>query len=90
MENEVKICQSCGMPIGADKHKGTNEDGSLSNEYCSYCFKKGKFTNSITLDEQVEIGLNYYQPYKKAKTQEEKDLIRQQSKEFLSNLERWK
>ena len=90
MEDNVKICQSCGMPINEDKQKGTNEDGSLSNDYCSYCYKKGKFTQNVSLDEQVEIGLNYYPPYKKAKTQEEKDLLKQQSKEFLSNLKRWK
>ena len=90
MENNVLICQSCGMPISEEKQKGTNEDGSLSNDYCSYCFKKGKFTKNGTLDEQIEVGLNYYPPYKNAKTQEEKDLIRKQSREFLSTLKRWK
>ena len=87
---EQTICQSCGMPIREEKQKGANVDGSLSNDYCAYCWKKGKFTNDITLDEQVEMGLNYYPPYKNAKTQEEKDLIRQQSKDFLSTLKRWK
>jgi ABC-type lipoprotein export system ATPase subunit len=90
MENDVKICQSCGMPMSEDNQKGTNEDGSLSNDYCSYCFKNGQFTNNATLDEQIEIGLNYYPPYQQAQTQEEKDLIKQQSKAFLSNLKRWK
>jgi len=90
MENNVNICQSCGMPISEDKQKGTHKDGSLSDDYCSYCFKTGKFTRNVTLDEQVEMGLNYYPPYAKAKTQEEKDLIKQQTKEFLSHLKRWK
>jgi hypothetical protein len=90
MENNVQICQSCGMPVSEDKQKGTNEDGSLSNEYCSYCFIKGKFTKNRTLDEQVETGLSYYPPYKKAQTQEEKEVIRQQTKDFLSTLKRWK
>lgn len=83
------ICQSCGMNIDDDKHKGTNEDDALSSEYCSFCFKKGNFTNSITLDEQVSMGLNYSTEYKKAKTQVEKDKIRQQAKDYLSNLKRW-
>ncbi len=90
MESNVQICQSCAMPISENKQKGTNEDDSLSNDYCSYCFKKGKFTNNVTLDEQVEMGLNYYPPYKKAQTQEEKDAIKQQTKDFLSALKRWK
>jgi hypothetical protein len=87
---EQTLCQSCGMPIREEKQKGTNVDGSLSEDYCAYCWKKGKFTNDITLDEQVEMGLNYYPPFKNAKTQEEKGLIRQQSKAFLSSLKRWK
>ena len=41
-----KFCQSCGMPFSKDPQGGgTNVDGSLSNEYCSYCFVKGKFTS---------------------------------------------
>ena len=87
---EQKICQSCGMPMVTPEEFGTNSDGSVNKDYCAYCFKDGKFTNNLTLDEQVEIGLKYYQPYTEAKTQEEKDLIRQQSKEFLSTLKRWK
>ena len=87
---EQKICQSCGMPMVTPEEFGTNSDGSVNNDYCAYCFKDGNFTNNLTLDEQVKIGLKYYQPYTEAKTQEEKDLIRQQSKEFLSTLKRWK
>jgi len=87
---EQKICQSCGMPMVTPEEFGTNSDGSVNKNYCAYCIKDGKFTNNLTLDEQVEIGLKYYQPYAEAKTQEEKDLVRQQSKEFLSTLRRWK
>ena len=36
------------------------------------------------------MGLQYYPAYKKAKTQEEKDIIKQQTKDYLSNLKRWK
>ncbi|MCX7168511.1 MAG: zinc ribbon domain-containing protein [Rhodocyclales bacterium] len=39
-------CQSCGMPLKADpKGGGTNADGSLSQEYCSYCYVNGVFVN---------------------------------------------
>ena len=46
-------CQSCGMPLGADpKGGGTNVDGSVSTEYCSFCYQNGKFHNpGMTLDE---------------------------------------
>ncbi len=46
-------CQSCGMPLRSDpKGGGTRADGSLSDEYCSYCYEQGRFTNpSMTADE---------------------------------------
>lgn len=83
------ICQSCGMNISDDKNKGTNADKSLSKEYCSFCFTDGMFANNMTLEEQVEIGLPYSPEYTSAKTQEEKDKIRQQTKNYLSTLKRW-
>jgi len=40
-----KFCQSCGMPMKQDPQGGsTNADGSRNMEYCSYCYKSGKFT----------------------------------------------
>ena len=39
-------CQSCGMPLKADpKGGGTNADGTLNREYCSYCYVNGSFMN---------------------------------------------
>jgi hypothetical protein len=39
-----KCCQSCGLPWDKDPNGGgTNEDGSKSEDYCSYCFEKGRF-----------------------------------------------
>ncbi len=37
------ICQSCSMPMEKPEHFGTNADGSKSQEYCGYCYQKGKF-----------------------------------------------
>ncbi len=85
----MKLCQSCGMNIEENKYKGTNADKTLSEEYCSFCFENGNFTNTFSLDEQVEIGLNYSPEYKNAESQEEKNLIRLQAKQYLSNLKRW-
>lgn len=50
-------CQSCGMPLKADpKGGGTNADGSLSREYCSYCFVRGNFMNpDMTLDQMKAL-----------------------------------
>ena len=78
MDNML-ICQSSGMNIN-DSYKGTNRDGSLSVEFCSFCFAKGEFINDVTLDEMVDIGLNFSLEYKNVQTQ---------AKEYLSALKRW-
>lgn len=85
----MEICQSCGMSIEEDKSKGTNTDGTLSSEYCLYCFKEGAFTNDLTIDQYVEIGLDYSPEYQAATTEEEKSRIKEQAKHYLSGLKRW-
>jgi hypothetical protein len=45
-------CQSCGMPLDKDpKNGGTNADGSVNSEYCSYCYKDGAFIGNMTAKE---------------------------------------
>lgn len=55
----VEACQSCGMPMAQAKEEdwGTNEDGSKSDEYCSYCFEKGAFLQpDITVEEMSKLS----------------------------------
>lgn len=54
-EEQVKICQSCGMPMVADDDFGANDDGSKNNEYCQYCWQEGKFTADVDLPEFIEM-----------------------------------
>lgn len=38
------MCQSCGMPMKKDPTGGgSNADGSINSDYCSYCYKDGAF-----------------------------------------------
>jgi len=49
-------CQSCGMPMFRDQNGGGTEmDGvTRSIEYCSRCYKDGKFTEpDLTVDEMI-------------------------------------
>ena len=50
-------CQSCGMPLKGDpKGGGTNADGTLSQDYCSYCYVDGGFVNpSMTVDQMKTL-----------------------------------
>ena len=51
MSSEQKFCQSCSMPLTDSKIYGTNKDGSKNDEYCIYCYKDGKFTSDISMEE---------------------------------------
>ena len=37
------FCQSCSMPIDDAALRGSEKDGSVSNEYCKYCYQQGEF-----------------------------------------------
>lgn len=48
------FCQSCGMPLDQDPGKGgTNQDGSRSSIYCSYCYADGQFRDNFTSADQM-------------------------------------
>lgn len=49
-----KHCQSCGMPLDQDPRKwGTENDGTHSTLYCSYCYDAGSFKNPDWTIEQM-------------------------------------
>jgi hypothetical protein len=55
MEGKMKICQSCGMPMSTETLYGKNTDGSMNEDYCTYCYPEGSFNNpSETLQEMIE------------------------------------
>lgn len=56
---EMKFCQSCGMPLQATEHFGTNADGSINEEYCVWCYKDGAFTSDCTMEEMIAHCVKY-------------------------------
>lgn len=50
-----RICQSCAMPLAQDPMGGgTEADGSVSQDYCSFCYDRGAFRDEgVTLPEFV-------------------------------------
>ncbi|MCL4339096.1 zinc ribbon domain-containing protein [Patescibacteria group bacterium] len=79
-------CQSCGMPMKIDSDFGTNADKSKNEEYCTYCFKDGSFTNSgITMNQMIAgcvgIMVKFGTPEVAAKEQMEK---------LIPTLKRWR
>jgi len=88
--SEMVMCQSCGMPLDSDEVKGTNADGSLSEEYCIHCYKDGAFTHNMSMDEMIETNLMFLDEWNKSSGQNlTVDEARAQLKEFLPTLKRW-
>lgn len=55
MENK-QFCQSCSMPLDKPELRGTEKNGSESNEYCTYCYQHGAFLNpGMTLAEMKTL-----------------------------------
>lgn len=86
----VGLCQSCGMVLEQDSDKGTEQDGSISEEYCAFCYQHGTFTQDITMEELVEHNLRDLDEWNKSSgLQLSEQEARIQLIEFLPTLKRW-
>lgn len=77
------ICQSCAMPMEGQKF-GREVDGSLSEDYCKYCYDKGTFVGNDTMEEMIEICV----PLMVAEGMKE-DEVRACLSSVLPTLKRW-
>lgn len=57
-------CQSCGMPMVAPEHFGTETDGTPSADYCAYCYKEGVFAQECTMEEMIETCAAFHEQFK--------------------------
>lgn len=48
------ICQCCGMPLEDDSIIGRDNDGSLNESYCKWCYADGTYTYS-DMDELIDV-----------------------------------
>ncbi len=75
------------MPLARDEDAGTEADGSLSTNYCTYCYRDGRFVEpGLTREQAVEqyapmMASNHGMPLERAK-----EMVRQ----YLSTLPRWR
>ncbi len=85
---EDKICQSCGMAMSEkDDTVGTNFDGTMSSEYCSYCYNLGEFLVDTTLEELIEESIPLLMSDDNNWDEEE---AREYMYNHLSKLRRWR
>ncbi len=83
---EMKICQSCAMPMAADEMHGTEKDGTKNDDYCVYCYKYGEFTSETTMEEMVEFCIK---PCLDEKVYPDADTARSEMMKMFPNLKRW-
>ncbi len=87
---EQRFCQSCGMPLTKKEEFATNNDGSLNEEYCIYCYKDGSFTQDVTMEEMIDISLKHMKEiFKGDDSFNENDAIIKM-RGFFPQLKRWK
>jgi len=84
---EEKYCQCCAMPMGStDEMCGTNADGSKSEDYCKYCFDKGKFSADCSMEEMIEFCV----PHMVSNAGMSEDEARSMMQKVFPSLKRWK
>ena len=85
-----KLCQSCGMPLSEPNLMGTNENQTLNEEYCIFCYKGGAFTQDVTMDEMILHCAQFVDEINKERKQNlTKEEAIAQMKMFFPQLKRW-
>jgi predicted amidophosphoribosyltransferase len=88
---EQKFCQSCGMTLTNNDLLGTNADGTSNDEYCCYCFKDGKFTQDISMNESIDHCVQYLDEFNKdCEVKYTKEEAIKEMRKFFPQLKRWK
>ncbi|MBQ6154240.1 MAG: helix-turn-helix domain-containing protein [Ruminococcus sp.] len=77
------ICQCCGMPL-EDDLIGRNQDGTLNEDYCKWCYADGAYTYS-DMDDLITVCIPHM--VKEGFSEEQ---ARTYMKEMLPKLDYWK
>ena len=84
--NQTRICQSCAMPMPTDDMLGTEQNGSASQDYCSYCYQNGSFNGPTqTMEQMVDVCVPFIVKEGMPEAQARKIM-----EETLPLLKRWK
>lgn len=87
---ERLFCQSCGMPLESQEFFGTNADHSLNHDFCTYCFKEGKFTQDLTMDQMIEHCADFVDDFNAdSGLNLTREQVVEQMKLYFPNLKRW-
>lgn len=85
------LCQSCGIRLETERDRGTERDGSRSEDYCAWCYQRGEFVQELTMEQQIEHNLRGLDGWNRANgTNLTEQQARAGLREFLPGLKRWK
>ena len=84
-KSDLKICQSCGMPMESEEVFGTNADGSINEDYCKYCYTNGEFTDKVSMEEYIKMCSQF--GAQAGMTNEE---MKEYCEKLFPTLKRWK
>lgn len=88
---ERLFCQSCGMPIDRAEDRGTEADGTLSEEYCIYCYKDGAFAQNCTMEQMIAHCADMVDEFNRdSEIKYTWDQAIEQMRKFFPELKRWK
>ena len=80
------ICQSCSMPMEKPTDFGAEADGSLSKDYCIFCYTNGSFTEpDITLEQMTDKASRMMAKEMNVSEDEARSI----AKVSVPNLKRW-
>ena len=87
----IPVCQSCGMPLENNEMKGTEKNGTKSDDYCVYCYANGSFTRKMTMEEMIRTNIQYLDQWIEStgvRMTEEEAII--ELRKYLPTLKRWR
>jgi radical SAM superfamily enzyme len=74
------------MPMTKNTDYGTNRDGEMNKDYCTFCYKEGKFTDEgTTLEQKIEKNVQIA-----VKMGWTKEKARQIAESTIPKLRRWR
>jgi hypothetical protein len=86
MQPQGPFCQSCAMPMKKPELFGTRADGARSEEYCTYCYQDGKFTEpDISMQEIIDRCVKIIGQRKLMTEDEARDMMTK----AIPTLKRW-
>ena len=77
------VCQCCGMPL-EDTMIGRNDDGSLNEDYCMWCYADGTYTYS-DMDQLIDVCVQHM-----VSDEFNEEQARDYMKKLLPTLDYWK